>query len=177
MTSLYKDFIYTLIFKCRQTIANHLKNIYSLDRLALRDANNIICVDEFLFTHNAEEQQWVVGIINTTSNDIRLKKVENSNETTLKTIIEKHVATDNIIYSDFWSGYNFLSRVNSGYQYNFVNHNNGIFNPTSKIEEVLGEIKSLIKNMPSSIHSKHFVYFIKEVEYKRKTKKSNRKNK
>ena len=63
--------------------------------------------------------------------------------------------------SDSWNEYNFLSRPNSGYQHNVANHHQGIFDLTSRIEEVWGEIKSLIKNMYYSIHSTLFYLYPK----------------
>ena len=162
--------IYSLLFSCRQLIATHLKNVYSLDRLSNEDDDEIICVDESLFTHNSHEQQWVVGLINISTNEIRLELVENRNEETLKKIIEKHVGYGNTIYTDSWSGYNFLDRQNSGYRHNVANHNEGIFGLTSRIEGIWGEIKAIIKILYVSIHSIHFVYFIKEAEYRRSIK-------
>ena len=152
--------IYSLLFNCRQIVATHLKNVYSIDRLADEDDGVIVCADESLFTHNANEQQWVVGLINISTNEIRLELVENRNQETLKKIIEKHVGLGNIIYTDSWAGYNFLDRANSGYQHNVAILNLGIFGLTSRIEGIWGEIKALIKKMYVSIPSNHFVYFI-----------------
>lgn len=166
-------FIYQLISTCRKAIATHLINVYSLFRLANRNALEIVCVYESLFTHNAGDQQWVVWLINTLINELRLELIEVRSENTLNNIIEKHVAPGNVICSDSWSGYNFLSRPNSGYQHNVANHHQGIFGLTSRIEGVWGEIKSLIKNMYYSIHSTHFIYFLKEAEYQRCIKNLN----
>ena len=59
------------------------------------------------------------------------------NETILRAIIEKHVGIGSTIYSDSWGRYNFLSRPNSGYIHNIVNHNRGIFGLTSRIEGLM----------------------------------------
>ena len=115
--------IYSLLFNCRQIVATHIKNVYSIDRLADEDEDAIVCVDESLFTHNTNEQQWVVGLINISTNEIRLELVENRNQETLKKIIEKHVGIGNKICTDSWMGYNFLDSADSGYQHNAVNHN------------------------------------------------------
>ncbi len=104
---------------------------------------------------------------------IKIRTCRKSSENTLKNIIEKHVAPGNVICSDSWSGYNFLSRPNSCYQHNVANHHQGIFGLTSSIEGVWVEIKSLIKNMYYSIHSTHFIYFLKEAEYRRCIKNLN----
>ena len=44
---------------------------------------------------------------------------------------------------------------------------------TSRIEGIWGEIKLFIKSMYISIRSKNFIYFLKEVEYRRSIKKFN----
>ena len=54
-------------------------------------------------------QTWVVGIINTDINEIRLEVVTNRNEETLKAIVEKHIGIGNTVYSDSWPGYNFFT--------------------------------------------------------------------
>jgi len=118
-------FIYTFVCKCRKAIATYMRNMYALDRLALANAQQVICVDESLFTHNEGQQQWVLGLINTATNEIRLELIANRDENTLKPIIEKHVGTGNIICSDSWAGYNFLSRANSGYVHEVSNHQIG----------------------------------------------------
>ena len=106
-------------------------------------------------------------MINTKNNAIRLEVVSNRNEENLKPIIEKHVGVGNTIYTDSWAGYNFLSRPDSGYIHNSVNHSHGIFGLTSRIEGLWGEIKSIIKKIYNSIHADHFIYFLREVEYRR----------
>ena len=68
---------------------------------------------------------WALGLINTATNEIRLELITNRNENILKPIIEKHVGPGNIICSDSWAGYNFLSRVNSGYEHEASNHQIG----------------------------------------------------
>ena len=84
-------FIYNFIFACRRIIANYLKNVYSLERLANTNSNITVCVDESLFTHQQGEEIWVVGLINTSNNEVRLEVVSNRNKDTLKSIITKHM--------------------------------------------------------------------------------------
>ena len=104
--------IYAFVSNLRKAIATHLRNTYILDRLANINANQRIAFDESLFTHNANIQQWVVGLINIDTKEIRLELVSNRNQNTLKYIIEKHVGRGNIINTDSWAGYNFISNVN-----------------------------------------------------------------
>ncbi len=87
--------IYSLLFNCGQLVATHLINVYSLDRLAKEDDDMIICVDKSLFTHNVNEQQWVVGLINVSTKEIGSELVENRNQETLKKNIENHVGFGN----------------------------------------------------------------------------------
>ena len=79
-----------------------------------------------------------MGLINTATNEIRLELITNRDENILKPIIEKHVCPGNIICSDSWAGYNFLSRVNSGYEHEASNHQIGQFGLTSRIEGIWG---------------------------------------
>ncbi len=65
--------IYQIISTCGKAIATHSRNVYSLFRLAKRNALEIVCVDESLFTHNAGDQQWVVGLINTLNNELKIR--------------------------------------------------------------------------------------------------------
>ena len=104
--------------------------------ISLNNANNILYFDESLFTHRDGIQAWVVGIINTDINEMRLEVVANRNEEMLKALKEKHIGIGNIVYTDSWDGYNFLNRPNSGYNHNVVKHSHGIFGLTSRIEGI-----------------------------------------
>lgn len=44
-----------------------MKNIYKIDKLAYTNSNKIIAIDESMFTHIENSQQWVVGLINLSS--------------------------------------------------------------------------------------------------------------
>ena len=107
------------------------------------------------------------------TDEIRLEFITNRYENTLKPIIERHVGFGNIICSDSWAGYNFIIRPNSGYVHDVSNHLRGQFGLNSRIEDIWGEIKIFIKIMYISIHSKNFIYFLKEAEYRRTMKKLN----
>lgn len=52
---------------------------------------------------------WVVGLINSENNNIRLEKIKNRDSETLKTIIEKFVGNGNFAITNAWIGWNFLS--------------------------------------------------------------------
>ena len=93
-------FIYEFLYNYWTIIASHLRNIYSLKRLVSKNSNQIICVDESLFSHIEGEQTKVLVLINIIKNDIRLEIIPYRNEVTLKSIIEKHVGIRNIVYTD-----------------------------------------------------------------------------
>ena len=54
-------------------------------------------MDESLFTHINNTQQWVVGMINITAKNIRIEIVNDRTTETLKMIIAKHLGKGNII--------------------------------------------------------------------------------
>lgn len=91
-----------------------MKNIYKIDKLAYTNSNKIIAIDESMFTHIENSQQWVVGLINLSSKQIRIEFLNDRSEDTLKKIIELHINKGNIINRDLWPGYNFLDLNNSG---------------------------------------------------------------
>jgi hypothetical protein len=135
ITNIDSRFIYKFISSCRKIIANYFRNVYSLERLANKNANLTICLDVSLFTHIQGSQTWVVGLINTSNNEIMLEVVYNRNEATIKIIIKKHICEGNTVCTDSWLAYQFLSRPDSGYIHNPVNHSFGIFGLTRKSKE------------------------------------------
>ena len=104
-----------------------------VDPLAYKNANDSIIIDESLFTHSNGIPQWIIGLINLRTNDIRLELVESRYTEILKTIITKHVITGNIIYTDSWNGYYFLSDFNSGYHHIKYNQSSGQFGLMKKL--------------------------------------------
>ena len=167
-------FIYKFIQNNRIIISNYLRTVYALDPLAYKNAFQHIPTDESLFTHTNGEQTWVVGLINSETNQIRLEIVKNRDTETLKSIITKYVGVGNYIVTDAWNGYSFLSSPNSGYFHHIYNHGAGLFgsgaDSTSRIESVWSELKMLLKKIYVSIRPQHFLYFLKEVEYRRSLK-------
>jgi transposase-like protein len=170
LDSMNIQFVYKFLQNCRIIIANYMRTVYTLEPLSNKDANDNVVIDESLFTHEKGNAQWVVGLINLTNNQIRLEIVERRDTNTLQTIIEKHVMTGNNIYTDSWNGYNFLSFNNSGYNHIQYNHSAGHFGVTSRIEGIWGELKHSLKKIYSTIRSINFVYFLREIEYRRMLK-------
>lgn len=85
-----------------------------------------MATDECLFTHQDGIQTWVIGLINTESNNIRLEIVTSRDSDTLKNIIHKHVEPGNYIVTDAWPGYNFLEQENNIYIHHGYNHSRAI---------------------------------------------------
>ena len=65
--------------------------------------------NESLFINITNNPLWVIGIINTSSKKLLLEFSFNRNTDISKKIIYKHVHKGNIIVSDVWSGYNWIS--------------------------------------------------------------------
>ena len=138
---------------------------------------NHVAVDESLFSHNLGNQLWDVGLINCETNEIHLELKEQRNEDTLKTIIQKHVKKGNIVIMDRWSRYLFLNNQVNGcfhHTHNRARKNFGIWlDSTSRIESVWSELKTKIKKIYNSIQSNNFIYFLRELEFRRIIKSLN----
>lgn len=93
-------------------MTNYIKYNYMLEPLAEKEAFNQIIIDESLFNLIGGKQQWVVGLLNYKTNNLRLEIVNNRNTDILKIIITTHVLKGNYIITDCLSGYNFLSLIN-----------------------------------------------------------------
>ena len=72
----------------------------------------------------------------------------------------------NKIYTNNLAGYNFISRIDSGYYHIRFNHSQRHFGYTSYIESIWKELKDNIKNLYSTIRANNFIYYISEVEYR-----------
>ena len=88
-----KQFIYNYLNYLRVIIAIYIRSKYCLDPLSANNAQEKIALVE----SQDGIAQRVVGLINSSNNDIRLEIVENRDINTLKTIIEKHILKGNII--------------------------------------------------------------------------------
>ena len=54
-------------------IETYIRNIFSSNRLAYKNANQHISNDKSWFIHHSCEQVWLVGLINLETNKIRLE--------------------------------------------------------------------------------------------------------
>ena len=84
----------------RIIIAYYPKDIYFLENITTYNGNESISINESLFTHENNEQIWVVWLINNISWDIRLEIVEDRTVETMKKIIKSHIPNGNIITTD-----------------------------------------------------------------------------
>ena len=172
-----KRMIYNYIGNMREIIANYLRRDYSLDPLAQKNAFNHITYEESLFSHINRQQIWVVGLYNNESNELRVEIVPNRDGSTLKSLIENNVPIGNYIVTDAWNGSSFLDSPASGYIHHTHVHGKNDFgrgvDTPSKIEGILTNLKRIIKKMYNCIQSKNLIYFIEEVELRRKIKNLN----
>ena len=79
-------FIYKFLQNYRIIIANYIRSIFQLDPLSYKDAHQIIVVDETLFNYLTGQPIWIIGLINFTSNEIRMEIENNRARETLKKI-------------------------------------------------------------------------------------------
>lgn len=80
-------------------------NIYKIEEISTKNANEHFIIDESEFTSLNGEQILVCGIINSLNKYYRVE-----------------VITRNIIESHGWGGYNWLNANNSGYRHKFHAH-------------------------------------------------------
>lgn len=172
---LSKNQILSILDYMRYIISHYIKDTYKLESTAEQNAYDSISIDESLFTHDGINQIWVVGLINNRTLVIRLEIVKDRSSVTMKKIIQTLVSTGNIIITDAALCYNWLNDIISGYTHHAHNHGHGEFgeglDSTSHIEQLWHHLKSLIKNIYSSIPSINFALFLREVEWRRNQKK------
>lgn len=68
----------------RLIISHYLKDCYKLKSLAIENAKDSISIDESLFSHENNQQIWVVGLINNRTHVIRMEIVNNRTNNTIK---------------------------------------------------------------------------------------------
>ena len=152
-----------------------------LEDISNTNFNERLSVDESKFTSEGNENIWVIGVINNCTKQFRLEisKIRNSN--VLKKFIFAYVKPGNIIVSDWWAGYDFLSENNSPYVHSVHNHGHGDFgiglDSTSHIEQLWSQLKSTISKIYTIIPSKNFYLYLKEAEFRLKIKNLSNKEK
>ena len=69
------------------------------------NANRKIAIGESLFTHYENKQIWVIGMIDTNTNEFRIVPTFSRNSNTLKDIVLRYIRPGNTLITDAWSGY------------------------------------------------------------------------
>ena len=154
-----------------------MKIVYKLDRQVENNVNYIIAIDESMFAHIANQQIWIIGLININTKKWRLEIVTDKSLNTLKLIITNHVDSENSIYTDIWRGYTFSGHINSRYQHYTSNHSIRKFGLTLRIEGIWSALKNDMNKIYQTIQGNNFVYFLSEAEYRWNIKDLNNTNK
>ena len=91
------------------------------------------------------------------------------NNNFLKKIIFKHFKRGNIIVSEDWTGYSWISNIEYGYVHSVHNNGHGDLgwglDSTSNIENIWAYLKSMIKRIYNNISYKNFILFLREAEF------------
>ena len=98
----------------------------------------------------------------------------NRDSDTLKAFITSNIAIGNYLVKGGWSGHDWINARNSGYRHYEHIHSHNDFGrgleSTSHIEGVWAQLKSEIKSTYKMIPSFNLLFFIKEAEWKIKTR-------
>ena len=101
--------IYKLFEIIRKCIAEYYNNVYKIEKLAYDNELKNIAIDESLFVHDYNgDQEWVIGLIDIGTKNIRLELVKQRNTEIIKKIILHHVGKNNTIISDGWEAYDWI---------------------------------------------------------------------
>ncbi len=163
--------IFSLLFKeFRDIIYKYLTLVYHTEILGYTNSRGYFAADQSLFSHRANTQIWLLGIIETFTKKFHIEGTLQRNIDTLIKFISKFVKFGNTIIADNWAGYDYLDREDSCYVP--IKHNIGrgkfVYShiSTSHIESLWGILKLVIKATYTVIQSKNIMHFIKEAEYK-----------
>ena len=170
--------IYSMVLLIRKFIAHYLKEVYMTPMV---DANKgeFIAVDESLFCHTYENEQiWLIGLINTRNKKFRIEAVKRRDSEIMQKIIKQHIGTGNNIVTDGWGAYGWMDANNSGYNRIIHIHGHHDFGygeeSTSHVESLWADLKQKLKSFYIAVKPNNFIYFAKEVEWRKKiSNKSN----
>lgn len=122
-----------------------------------------------------KDQLWVLGVCDNKTKDFRIAVCKNRNASTLKHFIKSLVPKGNNIICDGWRGYEWIDEANSGYvRYVHIRERNDFgfgLESTSHIESIWAQLNA--KNIYKSIPNVNSLFFLKEAEWKLKTKNLN----
>ena len=84
--------------------------------------------------------------------------------------MEKFIKRGNIIITDSWAAYDWISLPNSGYTHITYVHGHGQFGygdeSTSHIEQLWSVLKTIFKRIYVTIPSNYFNLFLREIEWR-----------
>ena len=104
------------------------------------------------------------------SRAIRLENSPIRDTTVIKEIIKTHIKSGNVVISDNWAAYYWLSNPDSGYFHHVHTHGHRDFgvgsDATSHIEQLWAHLKSIIKKIYHTIPTENFVLFMRESEFR-----------
>jgi len=153
----------------RNIIYKYQLIVYKSETLGTKNENSYFAIDESLFGHRDGKPIWIIDAINTQAKAFRLEGVNERNAVIIKNFINKYIETSNNIFTEGWSGYNFL---NNNINYNHITHIHGGrdfgfgIQSTSHIESLWSILKSNIKSCYHVIPNKNIIKFIMEAEFK-----------
>lgn len=162
-----------ILLNIRKSVAEYTKDKYMGNKIGggTSESDSRICaIDESLFTHVEGQQTWVVGVIDTKNKAKRFDVINERNSENLKVFITNNLLPGTHITHNNWPAYNFLNDINLGYTHEFHSHGGGDFGygaySTAHIEGIWGQLKGLLKKMYNSIPQRHFIYFLREAEFR-----------
>jgi len=107
--------ILKILEKLREVICHYLYDIYKIEPISTKNAQEYFIVDESEFTSLLNKPIWVIGIIYSLNKKFRIEIIEDRNSESIKSFIKRHISTGNIIVCDGWMGYNWLDSNQWGY--------------------------------------------------------------
>jgi len=175
--NISKEKIREILKSIRLFIAHYIKDSYIIEDISQKNAFQHFAIDESDFVKIKGNILWVIGIINTHNKLIRLELSYDRTTEVMKKIVKTHIKTGNIVVTDGWSSYLWISEPYSGYVHSMHNHGAGNFgyglDSTSHIEALWSNLKQIIKNIYYIIPSEDFVLYLGEAEFRRNINKFN----
>lgn len=135
-----------------------------------------IAKDESLFCHtDSNGSIWLIRLINTNTKYFRIEAVKEWNSEILEKIIRHHNGRGNTIITDGWPSYSWLNQNKSGYHHIvhiLGRHDFGFGEQsTSHVESIWSDIKRLISKYYVTVKPTNFIYYAKEIEWRKKVSK------
>ena len=173
--------IYGILLQVRKFIAQYFKEIY-ITPMVEPNKGEYIAVDESLFCHTQNNEKiWLIGLVNTRNKQFRIEAVKRRDSDILQKIIKQHVGTGNNIVTDGWGAYGWMNAHNSGYNRIIHIHGHHDFGygeeSTSHVESVWGDLKQKLSSFYVAVKPDNFIYFAKEVEWRKKVSQKSNANK